>query len=58
MGLGHVEVSYTSVVAGVLSLIYVLTDIVTIGVSLKTQELYALVFVTRYLDLFVTFISA
>ena len=27
------------------------------GVSLKTQELYALVFITRYLDLFFRFIS-
>eukprot|EP00197_Chlamydomonas_leiostraca_P012206 CAMPEP_0202868522 /NCGR_PEP_ID=MMETSP1391-20130828/10925_1 /ASSEMBLY_ACC=CAM_ASM_000867 /TAXON_ID=1034604 /ORGANISM="Chlamydomonas leiostraca, Strain SAG 11-49" /LENGTH=190 /DNA_ID=CAMNT_0049548703 /DNA_START=148 /DNA_END=720 /DNA_ORIENTATION=- len=27
------------------------------GVSLKTQELYALVFITRYLDLFTNFIS-
>jgi ER lumen protein retaining receptor len=27
------------------------------GVSLKTQELYALVFVTRYLDIFTDFIS-
>jgi ER lumen protein retaining receptor len=27
------------------------------GVSLKTQELYALVFVCRYLDLFWNFIS-
>ena len=27
------------------------------GVSLRTQELYALVFLTRYLDLFFTFIS-
>lgn len=27
------------------------------GVSLKTQELYALVFATRYLDLFTSFIS-
>ncbi|GBG82918.1 hypothetical protein CBR_g36445 [Chara braunii] len=27
------------------------------GVSLKTQELYALVFVTRYLDLFSNFVS-
>jgi ER lumen protein retaining receptor len=27
------------------------------GVSLKTQELYALVFMTRYLDLFTSFIS-
>ena len=27
------------------------------GVSAKTQELYALVFVTRYLDLFYSFIS-
>ena len=28
------------------------------GVSLKTQELYLIVFVTRYLDIFTTFISA
>lgn len=28
-----------------------------LGISLKTQELYALVFVTRYLDLFTDFIS-
>ena len=27
------------------------------GVSLKTQEMYALVFVCRYLDLFTRFIS-
>ena len=27
------------------------------GVSLRTQELYALVFLCRYLDLFFTFIS-
>ncbi len=27
------------------------------GVSLKTQELYALVFVTRYLDLFTNYVS-
>lgn len=27
------------------------------GISLKTQELYALVFVCRYLDLFYSFIS-
>mmetsp|Transcript_5158 Transcript_5158/g.20011 ORF Transcript_5158/g.20011 Transcript_5158/m.20011 type:complete len:153 (-) Transcript_5158:270-728(-) len=27
------------------------------GVSLRTQELYAIVFVTRYLDLFFSFIS-
>lgn len=27
------------------------------GISLKTQELYALVFIMRYLDLFTTFIS-
>eukprot|EP01116_Phalansterium_solitarium_P021451 TRINITY_DN6670_c0_g1_i2.p2 TRINITY_DN6670_c0_g1~~TRINITY_DN6670_c0_g1_i2.p2 ORF type:complete len:200 (+),score=0.81 TRINITY_DN6670_c0_g1_i2:61-600(+) len=27
------------------------------GISLKTQELYALVFVTRYLDLFYNFLS-
>lgn len=28
-----------------------------IGVSIKTQELYLLVFITRYLDLFTTFYS-
>lgn len=28
-----------------------------LGISLKTQELYALVFLTRYLDLFTDFIS-
>lgn len=28
-----------------------------VGVSLKTQELYAIVFVTRYLDLFTDYIS-
>lgn len=28
-----------------------------VGVSLKTQELYALVFATRYLDIFTDFIS-
>lgn len=28
-----------------------------LGISLKTQELYALVFVTRYFDLFTDFIS-
>ncbi|KIY93681.1 hypothetical protein MNEG_14280 [Monoraphidium neglectum] len=27
------------------------------GISLKTQELYLLVFVTRYLDLFTHFVS-
>ncbi|CAI0426596.1 unnamed protein product [Linum tenue] len=27
------------------------------GVSLKTQELYALVFITRYLDMFTSFVS-
>lgn len=27
------------------------------GISLRTQELYALVFVTRYLDIFVSYIS-
>ncbi len=27
------------------------------GISLKTQELYALVFLTRYLDLFYSYIS-
>jgi len=27
------------------------------GVSLKTQELYALVFLTRYLDLFTNYVS-
>jgi hypothetical protein len=31
--------------------------VVIAGVSLRTQELYALVFVTRYLDLFFNFIS-
>ena len=29
----------------------------TAGISLKTQELYALVFVCRYLDLFYSFVS-
>jgi ER lumen protein retaining receptor len=29
----------------------------SLGISLKTQELYALVFLTRYLDLFTDFIS-
>ena len=28
-----------------------------VGVSLKTQELYAIVFTTRYLDIFTDFIS-
>jgi ER lumen protein retaining receptor len=28
-----------------------------VGISIKTQELYLLVFVTRYLDLFTTFYS-
>ncbi|KAF6158337.1 hypothetical protein GIB67_022417 [Kingdonia uniflora] len=28
------------------------------GISLKTQELYAIVFLTRYLDIFTDFISA
>ena len=27
------------------------------GVSLKTQELYAIVFITRYLDLFFAYVS-
>lgn len=27
------------------------------GISFKTQELYALVFITRYLDLFFRYIS-
>lgn len=27
------------------------------GVSLRTQELYALVFITRYLDLLTNFVS-
>jgi hypothetical protein len=27
------------------------------GISLKTQELYLLVFITRYLDLFTNFVS-
>eukprot|EP00271_Cylindrocystis_brebissonii_P010165 TRINITY_DN26269_c0_g1_i1.p1 TRINITY_DN26269_c0_g1~~TRINITY_DN26269_c0_g1_i1.p1 ORF type:complete len:217 (-),score=50.98 TRINITY_DN26269_c0_g1_i1:665-1315(-) len=43
------------------SIILLLLKIVTIrscaGVSLKTQELYALVFATRYLDLFYQYIS-
>ena len=34
-----------------------LTDPTHAGISLKTQELYALVFVCRYLDLFYSFIS-
>lgn len=44
-----------------LSIIVLLLKINTMkscrGVSLKTQELYALVFLTRYLDLFTSFIS-
>ncbi|KAG0559045.1 hypothetical protein KC19_10G074400 [Ceratodon purpureus] len=44
-----------------MSIVVLLLKIHTIkscaGVSLKTQELYALVFVTRYLDIFVTFVS-
>lgn len=44
-----------------MSIVVVLLKIHTIkscaGVSLKTQELYVLVFVTRYLDLFVDFVS-
>lgn len=43
------------------SIVLLLLKIVTIkscaGISLKTQELYALVFVTRYLDLFYHFVS-
>ena len=31
--------------------------LVLAGISLKTQELYLLVFVTRYLDLFYRYIS-
>jgi hypothetical protein len=27
------------------------------GISLKTQELYLLVFITRYLDIFTNFVS-
>jgi ER lumen protein retaining receptor len=30
---------------------------VAAGISLKTQELYLLVFVTRYLDLFTNWVS-
>ena len=33
------------------------TQFCCLGVSLKTQELYALVFATRYLDIFTDFIS-
>ncbi|KAJ7570194.1 hypothetical protein O6H91_01G109700 [Diphasiastrum complanatum] len=44
-----------------LSIVVLLLKIHTIkscaGISLKTQELYALVFATRYLDLFTDFIS-
>jgi len=44
-----------------MSIIVLLLKIHTIkscaGISLKTQELYALVFATRYLDIFVSFIS-
>ncbi|KAJ7555303.1 hypothetical protein O6H91_05G030900 [Diphasiastrum complanatum] len=44
-----------------LSIIVLLLKIHTIkscaGISLKTQELYALVFVTRYLDIFTSYIS-
>lgn len=34
-----------------------LTVCVNAGVSLKTQELYAIVFATRYLDLFTRYVS-
>lgn len=34
-----------------------LTDVSYSGISLKTQELYAIVFLARYLDLFSDFIS-
>ncbi|XP_024397522.1 ER lumen protein-retaining receptor [Physcomitrium patens] len=44
-----------------MSIIVLLLKIHTIkscaGISLRTQELYALVFVTRYLDIFVSYIS-
>jgi ER lumen protein retaining receptor len=44
-----------------LSIVVLLLKIHTIkscaGISLKTQELYALVFATRYLDLFTVFLS-
>jgi len=44
-----------------MSIIVLLLKIHTIrscaGISLKTQELYALVFATRYLDIFVTYVS-
>ena len=33
------------------------THLTAAGISLKTQELYALVFVCRYLDLFYSFVS-
>jgi hypothetical protein len=32
-------------------------QLTTAGISLKTQELYALVFICRYLDLFYSYIS-
>ena len=39
------------------SVFFFLCVILVAGISLKTQELYLLVFVTRYLDLFDSFIS-
>ncbi|WOL12831.1 ER lumen protein-retaining receptor [Canna indica] len=48
-------------VTHLMSILVLLLKIHTIkscaGVSLKTQELYALVFVTRYLDIFTAFVS-
>jgi ER lumen protein retaining receptor len=46
-----VVVCFGTVLKGVLLLC------VISGISLKTQELYALVFATRYLDIFTTYIS-
>lgn len=39
------------------ALLMLIMDWLLPGISLKTQELYALVFVTRYLDIFTNFIS-
>ncbi|CAI0561085.1 unnamed protein product [Linum tenue] len=36
---------------------FVTCSLLYAGVSLKTQELYALVFITRYLDIFTSFVS-
>lgn len=50
----------TCIAIGFLWLILVfmwLSMCLELGISLKTQELYALVFATRYLDIFVNYIS-